>query len=292
MANNVPPDPSVNSLDPDDMTVLSVPRRYDHVRRYVTINSPHADDPVPMFGHGVGAPAPGYSPPLVDFNNPPSRLIMFMAADGGFRPHERRRAAQGAMLVAEWLGNRQVNPVVHRRHPWHHQNLHRHYNKTTVGYLVFVAYCVGRGQWGSIILSQSPRISFLEGYEDGARQTANRFLRWIVHYYQHLNNNNLWMHVPLDYGEMQRFDLQGFMNEMVRRLGCGGIHSAAWMVAEIDAPRELVSDSTKGLLYQHVVMFGKISRRFDYKLGVEVRWRITEEQKAVIRNLRNTRLIN
>ena len=155
-----------------------------------------------------------------------------------------------------------------------------------------IAYSVGREQWDTIVLSQSPTVSLLVGYETKAARCAERFLAWVCHCYGHLNNGETWVHCDLVYEELRMLNVKLFMNEMVRRVGTGGVYSSVWIARELSQHRKLKGEYTMGLYYQHVLLLGKISRRFDRKLSVERLWRLTEEQKVHIRDLENTRLPN
>ena len=289
MASNVPADPSVQILVQHHcITPLSVPRANDITRLHVTPRSMHRDDPVPPAAPGFPVP----NPANVDIDHPPLAVMNMVAVAGITEPIRQLVAAQALMYLQEHFSCRTVHASLSHRQEFALQRLHSVYNTFTKGMVAYACYCVGRGSWNSQISVASKSVALLEGYNDVALDFADRFGRLIVGLWPELDRGigNNWYYLALDWdtGEdcLRDYDLHGFFKNQVNRYRDGGIHSAAWIADQIHRQRRLSRNCTKGLLYQHVVIMGRMTSRLNL-IRNGTRWRVTDDQAGVLANLPN-----
>jgi len=145
------------------------------------------------------------------------------------------------------------------------------YNCFTKGFLCYLAYCIGRGQWSATIATLAPSVESLFRFgEDGA--AAVRFLDWLERHYQHLDagNNNGWFYFHMNVNDpvdgMRHYNLKTWMSHQRNRLRTGGIHSPSWMVTNQHRLRGAV---THGMLWSNVVVLAMVTRRLNRVLQNE-----------------------
>ena len=288
--SNVPADPSAHVLVPHNyITPLSVPRANDITRLHVTPRSMHQDDPVPPVAPGFPVP----NPVGVDIDNPPL-AIMNMVAVAGFTDRITQvMAAQAVMYLMEHFSCRTMHPTLSQRPEFAKQRLHGVYNTFTKGLVAYTCYCVGRGGWNAQISKASRSVALFEGYDDNALRIADRFGQFLVGVWPELDRgNNNWYYLALDWdtgeGCLRDYDLKCFFDTQIARYRAGGIHSAAWIADRVLRQRALSRNVTQGLLYQHVVIMGRITSRFNV-VRDGVRWRVTDDQAGVLANLPNSK---
>lgn len=281
MVNTVPADPSNHLLPQGLKTPLSVERAVDLLRHILTPRSNHVDG-VP------GPPIPGRVPVLVDFDNLPPVLIASMGGDANLPLRKREMAGKVVALFMEHLANRCMNFEMLIQWPWCSQNLHRVYNNFTVCFAALLVYMFSFGTFDCPIASAYPRISSLP---EAMRLDARRLVEYIVRRYPRLNGGCIYLGKALTVDEIMEVNLETFMDETRRRLR-RGIYSAAWLHNEQANNRGWNAFHTQGLLYQQVMVLGKISQRFDDVLMLRHRWNITAAQAALMTNLPNTKLFN
>ena len=293
MACNPPADPSVHLLVPALRTPLSVSRANDPVRRHITPRSMHQDDPVPPG-------APGVAPPIpvpVDIVNPPAALLLLMTAVGFVDPVVNLIAAQAVMYINEHMSNRGMQHTLATLPSFQTQNLHKVYNRFTQGFVAFCCYCVGRRTWNARVTVACPSVALLAGHNNNALADADRFGRYIEGLYPRLDRNNLWIFLRLQWDNrantgLRTINLRTFFNTQIRRLKSGGIHSAAWIADRHTRNLRLRPHDTYGLLYQDVLLMGRITDRFDEVLSRGDRWNVTDAQAGEVDNLDISKVYN
>ena len=250
------------------------------------------DDPEP-------AVAPGFIRPIpvrVNLDDPPVALLQLVAVECGFTSEPRIFiAAQGVQLILELLSNRRMHESLSHRPEFMHQGLHDVYNNFTRGFIAYCCYCVGRIEWNSTISAASPTVALLQGYDDDDEfAAAEAFGQWIVRLYPRLDRRNTWHGMRLRWGHrfkgLLHFNLEHFFDEQRRRLRRGGIHSAAWIAREINQRRPLQRNYTQGMLYQHVLLMGRVTMRLDDYLDHGHLWHLTEEQRGCVEDLEDAKV--
>ena len=220
--------------------------------------------------------------------------LMNMVAMAGFiQPLTRLLAAQAIQFIIEHLANRRMNVNLSHRPEFAKQRLHEVYNTFTRGLLAYCCYCVGRGGWNAQISTACRTVARFENHHDNALAIADRFGRYIVGLWPELDRRNGWYYLRLDWDDLETglryLNLKVFFSGQIERYRNGGIHSAAWIADRIQQNLPLKSEDTQGLLYQDVLILGRISYRFDRYLGNGIRWHLTPAQSGVVANLRNSK---
>ena len=285
MAANVPADPSGHLLVPAQQTPLSFPRADDNLRREITPRAVHQDEPVPIVAPG-GIPP---NPVPTNIANPPAALMNLMLLIGLVDPIAQLMGAQALQLWVEHLCNRTMNTTIAHLIILAPNRLHQVYNTFTKGFLAYLCYCIARRSWNTQISVANPTVALLQGYNNGGLADAERFGRYIVLLYPQLDQANMAFQIRLSWDHptlgIKYVNLEQFFNNQVRRLRAGGIHSAAWIAGEVNGGRRLLREYTYGLLYQHVLVLGRITERFDELLGRGHRWYLTNAQQGEVANL-------
>ena len=291
MANRVPADPSLGLLPDNQKTPMSYLRARNFIRTLITPLSCHVDDPIPPV-------APGFVPPMpdrVDFDNPPAALLQLMRVECGFENDQQiLMAAQAAIVVCELASNRRMHYSLSHRPEFGPQRLHEVYATFTRGCIAYCCYCVGRISWNSGISKASPTIALLATYDDDAYAAACAFGRYIVRQYPRFDEDGGDYDMRLQFDNRSKgllhYNLQHFFDKQRDRLKCGGIHSAAWIANQVRTNQALNRNCTHGMLYQHVLLIGRITGRLDKYLEREINWHLTPAQRGLVQDLEDSKI--